>query len=42
TGVARRGHGLSSLRRSLEAHGGRLRVRRGSAGGTTVTASVPV
>jgi signal transduction histidine kinase len=34
------GHGLASLRRNLESHGGRLRVRRGAAGGTTVTASV--
>jgi signal transduction histidine kinase len=42
TGSARRGHGLASLRRSLETHGGRLRVRRGSAGGTTVTASLPL
>jgi signal transduction histidine kinase len=42
TGAPGGGHGLHSLRRSLEAHGGRLQVRRGAAGGTTVTASVPV
>jgi signal transduction histidine kinase len=35
-------HGLASLRRSIRLHGGRVRVTRGAAGGTTVTASVPV
>jgi len=35
-------HGLASLRRSMQGHGGRMRVTRKAAGGTTVTASVPV
>jgi signal transduction histidine kinase len=36
------GHGLSSLRRTLDEHGGCLRVGRAPAGGTKVTASVPI
>jgi signal transduction histidine kinase len=36
------GHGLVSVRRSIALHGGRLQVRRGRGGGTTVVASVPV
>jgi signal transduction histidine kinase len=41
TGTSRNGHGLASLRRIFEAHGGSLRVRHGSAGGTTITATLP-
>jgi signal transduction histidine kinase len=40
TSAAGNGHGLSSLRRNLESHGGRLQVRRGTAGGTTVSATI--
>jgi signal transduction histidine kinase len=40
TGAPGGGHGLGSLRRGLEAHGGTLQLTRGAAGGTTVTASV--
>lgn len=39
---ADRGHGLTALRRTLDEHGGCLRVGRGPSGGTKVTASVPV
>jgi signal transduction histidine kinase len=34
------GHGLASMRRHLESRGGRLNVRRGTGGGTTMTASI--
>jgi signal transduction histidine kinase len=37
-----RGHGLGALRRIVDEHGGCLRIGRGPAGGTKVTASVPV
>jgi signal transduction histidine kinase len=37
-----RGHGLTSLRRTVDEHGGCLRIGRGPAGGTKVTASLPV
>ena len=40
-GTRRGGHGLVSLRRMLETHGGTLSVRQGSAGGTTITATLP-
>lgn len=36
------GHGLASLRRTLDEHGGCLRVGRAPAGGTKVTASIPI
>ena len=36
------GHGLASLRRTLDDHGGCLRVGRAPAGGTKVTASIPI
>jgi signal transduction histidine kinase len=36
------GHGLVSVRRGLALHGGRMQVRSGRGGGTTVVASVPV
>jgi signal transduction histidine kinase len=42
TGATAAGHGLVSVRRTLSLHGGRLQVRRGAAGGTTVMASIPV
>lgn len=35
-------HGLTSMRRIARTHDGRLQVRRGKAGGTTVSLSVPV
>lgn len=35
-------YGLSSLRRGIRVHGGGIRVTRKPAGGTTVTASLPV
>jgi signal transduction histidine kinase len=35
-------HGISSIRGSVERHGGTLNVRAGAAGGSTVTAVVPV
>jgi signal transduction histidine kinase len=41
TGETAPGHGLASVRRTVETQGGQLRVRRGSAGGTTITAIVP-
>ena len=40
TGAPSGGHGLVSLRRALEGHGGTLELARAAAGGTTVTASV--
>ncbi len=36
------GHGLASLRRTLDEHGGCLRVGCAPAGGTKVTASIPI
>jgi signal transduction histidine kinase len=36
------GHGLAAIRRALDDHGGCLRVGRAPAGGTKVTASVPI
>jgi signal transduction histidine kinase len=41
TGKSATGHGLASIRRTLETQGGQLLVRRGRAGGTTITAIVP-
>jgi signal transduction histidine kinase len=41
-GRGERGHGLVALRRTLDEHGGCLRVGRAPAGGTKVTASIPV
>lgn len=38
----RAGHGLAAIRRTLDEHGGCLRVGRSAGGGTKVTASVPV
>ena len=35
-------HGLDSLRRHARRHGGWLRVRRGTVGGTVVTLTVPI
>ena len=39
---ADRGHGLAALRRALDEHGGCLRIGKAPAGGTKVTASVPI
>jgi len=36
------GHGLAAIRRTLDEHGGCLRVGQSAGGGTKVTASVPV
>jgi signal transduction histidine kinase len=36
------GHGLTSMRRAIERQGGSLMIRAGSAGGSTVTATIPV
>lgn len=36
------GHGLAAIRRTLDEHGGCLRVGRSAGGGTKVTASIPI
>lgn len=36
------GHGLASIRRTLDEHGGCLRVGQSAGGGTKVTASIPI
>jgi signal transduction histidine kinase len=36
------GHGLAAIRRTLDEHGGCLRVGQSAGGGTKVTASVPI
>jgi signal transduction histidine kinase len=36
------GHGLASIRRTLDEHGGCLRVGQSTGGGTKVTASIPI
>lgn len=40
--AAAAGHGLAAIRRTLDEHGGCLRVGRSSGGGTKVTASIPI
>jgi signal transduction histidine kinase len=39
---AEAGHGLASIRRTLDEHGGCLRVGQSAGGGTKVTASIPI
>ncbi|HTR79125.1 MAG TPA: ATP-binding protein, partial [Gemmatimonadaceae bacterium] len=38
----RTGHGLVSMRRTLERQGGKLALRSGARGGVSVTASIPI
>jgi len=39
---AEAGHGLAAIRRTLDEHGGCLRVGQSAGGGTKVTASIPI